>query len=395
VVALGAGSAVLLLVAAAGALAWPDASPLEPGRGGRLTGDPDYAWAFLGLLAAAFVAYLFGLRALAGRAPRTTAVVVLAVAVQLVPLGAPLLLSSDAYTYWAYGDIARVHGNPYSEPPSDFPEVPGYEWMGDDWVDQTTVYGPVFTLASAGVDGSRPEYAAWAFKLLAALSMAAIVVVAARRSAFAAAFVGWNPLLALHLAGGGHNDALMGALLVAALALGEAGRRHAAGAAWVLAVAVKWIPLALFPLRVLEARATGRRVGHLGFALTAAAVVGLATWQFGFAWLRAFVPLAENVERTTSSSLPHRLSQLGVPEGAAIALFALVFAAAYVWLVRTALAGRARLALAAGLLVACSPYVTPWYLAWVVPLAALEDDRAARVLALALTAYLLPATVPV
>jgi len=36
-----------------------------------------------------------------------------------------------------------------------------------------------------------------------------------------------------------------------------------------------------------------------------------------------------------------------------------------------------------------------WYLAWAVPLAAVdEDDTAARVAALALTAYLLPQTIP-
>jgi len=56
---------------------------------------------------------------------------------------------------------------------------------------------------------------------------------------------------------------------------------------------------------------------------------------------------------------------------------------------------RARVALAAGLVLLCTPYVTPWYLAWFVPLAAIDDDRAARGLALALTAYLLPQTIPV
>ena len=53
------------------------------------------------------------------------------------------------------------------------------------------------------------------------------------------------------------------------------------------------------------------------------------------------------------------------------------------------------MALAAALLLLCTPYVAPWYLAWVVPLAALEEDRLARVLALGLTAYLLPQTIPI
>ena len=48
---------------------------------------------------------------------------------------------------------------------------------------------------------------------------------------FAAAFVGWNPVIAVHFAGGGHNDALMIALVLGA-ALAVRGRPQLAGAAW-------------------------------------------------------------------------------------------------------------------------------------------------------------------
>ena len=75
-------------------------------------------------------------------------------------------------------------------------------------------------------------------------------------------------------------------------------------------------------------------------------------------------------------------------------LTAALFVVAYLLLARAAWRGRARLALAAAVLLACAPYVTPWYLAWVVPLAAVEEDKLARWLALALTAYLLPQTIP-
>ena len=129
--------------------------------------------------------------------------------------------------------------------------------------------------------------------------------------------------------------------------------------------------------------------------MTTAVVAALATWRYGFAWLDAFGPLADNARETTSYALPHRLSQLGVPEGAAIALFAVLFALVYVVLAREAWRGRARLGLASVALLACAPYVTPWYLAWVVPLAAVEEDKLARGLALAFTAYLLPQTIPV
>lgn len=338
-----------------------------------------------------FAAYLLGLRRLARGGVPLRAVVVVALAVQLAPLAAPLMLSSDAWTYWMYGRIAVVHdANPYEEPPSAFPDDPAYRWAGERWRDSTSVYAPGFTLASeplALAAGESHHGAAWIFKALAALAACAMVLLAARlavRPALAAAFVGWNPLLAVHLAGGGHNDAWVGALLLAALAT--------SGAFWALGAAVKWIPLVLLPLQVL---ATRRRAGLGAFAVGVGAVLAVATWRYDFAWLDAFGPLADNARETTSYALPHRLSQLGVPERAAIALFAALFAVVYAVLARSAWRGRARLALASVALLACAPYVTPWYLAWVVPLAAVEEDRLARGLALAFTAYLLPQTIPV
>jgi hypothetical protein len=66
-----------------------------------------------------------------------------------------------------------------------------------------------------------------------------------------------------------------------------------------------------------------------------------------------------------------------------------------VLLLRQAAAGRARLALTGGLFLLATPWLAAWYTAWVVPLAAAEEDRTAQWLALVLCAYLLPQAVPV
>jgi hypothetical protein len=217
----------------------------------------------------------------------------------------------------------------------------------------------------------------------------------ARRQAFACAFVGWNPLLALHCAGGGHNDAWIAALVLAALALGAAGRRQAAGVAWAAAALVKWVPLVLLPLRALEARAQRRRVGHLAFAATAAVAAGVASWRYGWHWLASFGPLARHANHETSFSLPHRVESLGLPHPAGIVLLLAAFAAAYVGLARGAARGRARLGLCMALLLLASPWLVPWYATWAVPLAAAEDDRDAQLVSLAVCAYLLRQAVPV
>ena len=329
------------------------------------------------------------------------AVVVAAAVIQLLPLAGPLLLSTDAWTYWEYGRIAAVQGaDPYVDPPREFPDDPAYEHAGADWRDTTSVYGPAFTLLSEGValvSGSSAQVAAWIFKALAAAAMLACVLLAAalaRDRPFAAALVGWNPLFAVHFAGGGHNDALLVALTLAALALAARGRKEAAGAAWALAVLLKWIPLVFLALRAVAARATGRRVGHVGFAALMVVLLGLATLRYGFDWLRSFGPLARNAEEQSSYAIPHRLEQLGVPHDATLVLATAALVLGLAWLAREAWRGRVRLGLAGCLLLATTPWLTPWYAIWALPLAAAEDDRRAQLLALAFCAYLLPQTIP-
>jgi hypothetical protein len=380
------------VVGVAAATAWAGASPVAAQAGGRISGDRTWAVAFLALLVLAFVLYLGGLLLLRNRRAAVAWVAALGLAVQLAPLAGPLLLSADAWTYWGY---ARLD-NPYEQTPAEVQDPASYPWVGERWLDTTSVYGPAFTLATEPTGAiESASVAAWFFRGVAAAALCVCVLVAARVGPLAAAFVGWNPVVAVHAAGGGHNDAWVGALVVGALALGAARRKEAAGVAWAVGSFVKWIPLLLLPLRALEARTAGRAVGHVGFALAAVTVVALATWRYGLSWIEAFGPLARNASDTTSFALPSRLTQLGVPKAVALGVAAAAFVAAYALLARQAWRGRARVALAAGLLLLCAPYVTPWYLAWVVPLAAVEEDRTARLLALALTAYLLPQTIPV
>jgi hypothetical protein len=396
--ALVAGAATFVLVAAACALAWRDASPLVPSNGGTGEGS---APAFLALLIGAFAAYLVALVWIRRSGLPLAAAVLVTAAIQLVPLGAPLLLSTDAWSYWSYGWIAaRGNGNPYVDAPQDVRGNPALPHMGAAWLDTTSVYGPAFTLASEPVAiavGSSADAAAWVYKSLAGVAAVVAALLAgrlSRRRSLAVAFVGWNPVLAVHLAGGGHNDALLGALLMAALALSASRRLQAAGAIWALAVLVKWVPLLFLGLRAVEARATGRTTAHRGFAGAFVVVLGLGTWRYGLHWAEAVVPLAGNAALETSYAVPHRLEQLGVSRGVALALAVAAFVTGVAWLVGEARRGRARLGLAACLVLVTTPYLAVWYLGWAVPLAGADDDDVAKVAALALTAYLLPQTIP-
>jgi hypothetical protein len=166
--ALAAGAATLALVAAASALGLREGSPLVPRDGGLA--EQGTAWPFLLVLAAAFAAYVAGLALLRRVTLPARWALILAAGVQLVPLVAPLLLSTDAWTYWGYGWIAAEGGgNPYVDPPSAFPESPAAPYVGAAWRDTTTVYGPAFTLLSEPValaEEDSADAAAWIFKAL-------------------------------------------------------------------------------------------------------------------------------------------------------------------------------------------------------------------------------------
>ena len=145
-------------------LAWPHGSPLVPRHAGHPTGDRTWAWLFLVFLSAAFAAYVVGVVLMRASRPRLSAVAAIACALQLAPLAAPLLLSTDAWTYWDYGRLAAVHGaNPYRAQPEAFPADPAFRFVGAAWRDSTSVYGPAFTLASeplaraAGSSPTRPR----------------------------------------------------------------------------------------------------------------------------------------------------------------------------------------------------------------------------------------------
>jgi hypothetical protein len=387
-----AGAATAFLVAVCTASVWSAGAPLHAGA----TTGQGIPRLYLPGLWGAFAAYLVSLALIRRGRPSLWAVVTVAVAVQLLPLFAPLLGSTDAWSYWDYARIAATHGaNPYAVTPSTYPGDAAYGPMGGAWHTTTSVYGPAFTLASEPValaaHGSAAA-AAWTFKTLAAagvLLAAALAGLLARRTAFAVAFVGWNPLLAIDFAGGGHNDVLMVVLVLTALALAAMGRGRLASAAWAASIYVKWVSVLLLPLHLLAEHAAGRRIAWR--SLVAALVAGalIATAEFGLNWPGAAMPLAHTAAHGSRFAIPHRLQSTGLPRWAAVTLVAGAFTVAYALLLRSAARGRARLGLSAGLLLLAAPYVVSWYAVWAVPLAAAEEDAAAQLLSLGLCAYLL------
>lgn len=391
--AAGCVLGIALVVVAAGRSPTPASSPIEaPGRWGLCL--------VLGV-ALGFAGYVGALVALRRSVTSVAAVLLVSAAVQLAPLAGPTLLSTDAWTYWMYGRVGAIHhGDPYDDPPSVYPRDPAYDAMGSSWHDTTSLYGPLFTMgaeAHARIAGDEPGLAAWLYRAAAALAVlgtAALSALLATRPAFAVAFVGWNPLLALHFGGGGHNDALMMLLVVSALVLAHRSRPNLAGVAWVAAIGVKWVAAVFLALWMIERARTRKPLGIAGLAGGAVALLVAATARYGTTWLEALNGLSSQARRTGSIGVSKWLGDAGLGHREILVTMALASVAVFAWLAYEAWRGRRRLGVSGTATALGQGWLNPWYASWGVSLSASEDDRLAWVMAVGLTAFLLLDVVP-
>ncbi len=297
---------------------------------------------------------------------------------------APPLLSLDLFSYISYGRLGAEEGlNPYEYAPAALPSDQAAERVGD-FRFSVSVYGPLFTLITYPLAAVGVGFALWSLKLIAGLSVAAIALLTARlarlrglAAAPAAAFVALNPLVLVHVVGGGHNDGLMVALaLLGVLALLTA-RPLSAGVALVASVSIKTAGAIYAPFAIAGSSRRGRLGAGLLIGALAVAAVGLLL--FGTEVGAALAVAGDNQQTVSRWSVPGTLSRIfdvGVDP------IRYLFAAFYgigligllVWVLRGADWIRAAGWGTFGLLIA-SAWLAPWYVIWVLPLAAVSRDR--------------------
>jgi len=370
---------VLLATLAARHASPAEVSPVVP-RGGW-----NAVW--IASLIAAFAAY--GLSLLVVRTGLAVTLVV-AAAVQLIPLAAPLLLSKDAYLYWGEARVVLVHhASPYRSTPSDFPTDPSTPYVSEEWRGGPAPYGPTWealALVPGAAAGSSHRHAAFAYKLFGALGVLLTLALVGwtTRRAVSVAVLGWNPLVALHFGGGGHSDGWLMALVLAGVVGGALAR---GGGAWSLAAAFKPVPLVLLPLDLVADRLRRPRRFWVGLIATGIAVLVVSGAVWGFGWVRASLV---GVHGSSPFGGVHWLTEAGLTHHDAVAVGGLVFAGVYcVLLLRAWRSGVAHLSLAATALCLTTSLLRPWYAIWPLALAALEEDALGTAAAAALSAYLL------
>lgn len=317
------------------------------------------------------------------------------------------IMSRDVFSYLAQGRLLHAGLDPYGEGVSS---LPGWFMTGADalWAQSPSPYGPAFLLISQVVwfitDGG-PEWAILIFRLMFLAGMALCMWAVprlARRFGARGDWAQWifiaNPLFALYMIAGAHNDTLMLGLLLTGLYFINHGwpptiRRPRLVLGFVLlagSIAIKPLTVLVLPFAgLLIIWRPGRRTSYWARLMVWAKsvlVVGTVLVVFGavtglwFGWIDAMLTSGE----AAFPYAPFGLVGLGLgwvvdaPFGTGIdpvaqtfySLGTLAIAVVTAWL---ALLPRpkhpilaAALALTTAVLVA--PVFQPWYVLWLLPL---------------------------
>ncbi len=340
-----------------------------------------------------------------GRRVPATAIIGAIVVLHALMALAPPLLSTDVFSYGDYGRLSAVfHLNPYVYGPSALGrQDPWFAYIGAPWVRVPSVYGPLFTTLSYLLGHLGIGLQTLAYKLLAVTASLVTIGITARVAqrlgrdgVQAALFVGLNPVLVVYAVGGAHNDMLMLALMMAAVAALVAHRARSAGGLLVAAIAIKLTAAVLLPFALASRRERSRP--HMtrmlvGGILVFAGVLTVSTILFGTGPLHLLKTLQSVQDNGGRQSIPGfiawglglgRLSH-GLIDGlqalllaGAMGLLVAVRRQRLDWITATGWA-------VVGLLLT-STFLLPWYVVWLLPFAALSRSRSLRTAAFALTA---------
>jgi hypothetical protein len=389
---------------------------------------------FSGAIVVMYASYLVGLRYV----PRLSArwAIAAVVGAHAIMFLAPPLALTDIFNYVNYGRMEIAHHlNPYTTTPILEPHNdPSFALS--NWHQLLSPYGPLFTLMTFAVVPLGVAASFWTLKgllMLASLGTVLLVWRSARllgRDPVAAiVLVGLNPIVLVWGLGGDHNDSLMmffvvlgfylllrtrslpGALrrsgdeetapaAIAAMPTSRAAAwRMGAGATFVIAVAIKASAGILLPVVLASLLRSRREAIQVVLGMVAAAIVVGACSVIAFG--PHFPDLATQGRLVTMTSLPNLLG-LALGQGGETTALRLLLSGVLVAAVAacSVLAWRRRESLTAAgwasvaLLVTLS-WVLPWYVLWVLPLAALSSSRRLRTTVLLLGVYFIVAWAPI
>lgn len=318
---------------------------------------------------------------------------------------APLMLafpvfSRDVYSYLSQGRLLHAGLNPYEDWIS---ELPGWFMQGADsiWAESPSPYGPLFLLMSRAVwfvTGGSPEPSFLLFRAVSVAGLALCLWAVPRLARRFGTEPGWsvwisvaNPLFALYMIAGVHNDSLMVGLLLAGFVLigpGSSRWRNLAGLVLVcLSIAIKPLTVIALPfaglLMLRDRPGWGARLKVWALCLAVAAAVLVGTGGLTGLWF-GWIPAMLSQGDAAFPYAPFGLLGLGIgwlvdwltgagvrPVADVVYTLGKVAAVGFTaWLALTRRPVHPVLATGLALLAAVllAPIIQPWYLLWVLPL---------------------------
>jgi len=294
--------------------------------------------------------------------------------------------TGDLYWYAIYGRVVSAyHASPYTHVPAAFPHDPLLQITGHGWAHVPSVYGPLFTLFSAvaspvvGV-AELPTRLLYQGVATIALLVACVVIWRRTRSPGAVAFLAANPVIAIYIVNGGHNDILVGLAMLGALVLSGKGHDTAAGVVGGLGALVKLT--GVVGIVALAAATYATRGRDAARRLSVAAFASVAGGYLVAGPAAVFAPMRTAGVAYSSASVWQTLNILNVQLPAPHVALALL--AVLTLLVIFAFAGDPVGSVTASLttLTLGAAYMLPGYVAWALPSASLDHrSRISRVAA--------------
>jgi hypothetical protein len=356
-------------------------------------------WPGLGLVGVGSLAWLWVSTGGRGAGIGVGPLLLGALGLRLLALGAAPSLSDDVQRYVWEGEVLSAGYSPYAHAPSS-PALGELRAREPDLAravahpEVAAAYPPTAQLTHAAVVSLMPRgRRVWGMKLVYGLADLAVLwpllVLLRRRGRPPGEAVAWawSPLVTLEFAGSGHLDALGILLLLGALALLGGGRpaariRESLGiGSLALAAMTKYLPLFALPF-VLRGPRPARR------AVLFALVVGLL-WSPILFIEGGVVPggLADYGRSWQGGSLVFHWIDLAVrglhmpyPQWCGRGLVGLLWGAIAVGAWRAKLPVERATGLLIGAFLVLSPTLHPWYLTWALPFAILDRCRAWLVL---------------
>ena len=334
------------------------------------------------------------------------AMLIAAVVFRLIAAAAPPSFSDDVYRYVWDGRVQANGHHPYKFAPSDPMRAElreGEVYPKINHPEVPTVYPPLAELLFAALASAK--LGVTGFKVIFALLDVGVVFALLRLlralglPEHRVVLYAWNPLAVIEVAGSGHVEPFGMLFVLLAIAWITEGRPARAAAALGAAIQAKFVPLLLLPGFARRMKALPLLVLLAVVAITTAPYAVRGPWygaglvayasrgEHGavlFAGVRRFfewvhvgpdlnvaIAWAQARWGTAETGVWDALHRMVSPQALArmtVALAALAFAVAQSFRRGLDAAAEARLALGGALLL--SPTLHPWYVLWVLPLAA-------------------------